>query len=221
MSEDPYVLAHTVQCKLKLAANRPDRNLRFILGHAVTLDSLMLRIVEIEEKQHHTHAVNDDQEETNTSGVSFDCTATQPSNKRTGGRKASPPPDAALAHNDRSDSDSDEYAFDNEEEDDEPSLGLTRFTSASAQPPRTIDPDSDSDEEDGPKSPPQMPSEPELRTIIEEESDGMMADLYESVRRCGCHDQKAPPISGMWELPQAESGGTQDTRRTAIISVSA
>ncbi|KAJ9609156.1 hypothetical protein H2200_006928 [Cladophialophora chaetospira] len=45
-----YTLAHTVQCKLKLAANRPDRNLRFVLGHAFTLDNLMLRIVEIENK---------------------------------------------------------------------------------------------------------------------------------------------------------------------------
>jgi hypothetical protein len=43
-----YTLAHTAQCKLKLAANRPDRNLRFVLGHAFTLDNLMLRIVEIE-----------------------------------------------------------------------------------------------------------------------------------------------------------------------------
>ncbi|KIW88723.1 uncharacterized protein Z519_10769 [Cladophialophora bantiana CBS 173.52] len=43
-----YTLAHTAQCKLKLAANRPDRNLRFVLGHAFTLDNLMVRIVEIE-----------------------------------------------------------------------------------------------------------------------------------------------------------------------------
>ena len=45
-----YTLAHTVQCKLKIAAGRPDRNLRFVLGHAFTLDNLMLRIVEIENK---------------------------------------------------------------------------------------------------------------------------------------------------------------------------
>ena len=220
MSEDPYVLAHTVQCKLKLAANRPDRNLRFILGHAVTLDSLMLRIVEIEEKQHHTEAVPNEQDDPTTSAVTFDCTASQPSNKRKGGRHPSPPPDAALAHNDRSDSDSDEYAFDDDDADDEPSLGLTRFTSASAQPPRMIDPESDSDE-DEPKSPPQMPSESELRTIIEEESDGMMADLYESVRKCTCHDQKAPPISAMWEVPQPEGEQNENMRRTAVISVSA
>ncbi|KIY01405.1 uncharacterized protein Z520_02957 [Fonsecaea multimorphosa CBS 102226] len=43
-----YTLAHTAQCKLKIAANRPDRNLRFVLGHAFTLDNLMVRIVEIE-----------------------------------------------------------------------------------------------------------------------------------------------------------------------------
>jgi len=31
-----------------MAADQPDRNLRFILGHAFTLDKLMLRVVEIE-----------------------------------------------------------------------------------------------------------------------------------------------------------------------------
>ena len=43
-----YKVAHSAQCKLNLAANRPDRNLRFVLGHAFTLDKVLLRIVEIE-----------------------------------------------------------------------------------------------------------------------------------------------------------------------------
>ena len=43
-----YRVAHSARCKLSLAANRPDRNLRFVLGHAFTLDNVLLRIVEIE-----------------------------------------------------------------------------------------------------------------------------------------------------------------------------
>jgi hypothetical protein len=43
-----YSIAHSAKCKLNLAANRPDRNLRFVLGHAFTLDKVLLRIVEIE-----------------------------------------------------------------------------------------------------------------------------------------------------------------------------
>lgn len=43
-----YRVAHSARCKLQLAADRPDRNLRFVLGHAFTLDNLLLRIVEIE-----------------------------------------------------------------------------------------------------------------------------------------------------------------------------
>ena len=67
-----YTLAHTAQCKLKLAANRPDRNLRFVLGHAFTLDNLMLRIVEIENRSAKSMF-----EEVTTGGgdVHYDCTA--------------------------------------------------------------------------------------------------------------------------------------------------
>lgn len=43
-----YALAHSARCKLYLSANRPDRNLRMVLGHAFALDNLLVRIVEIE-----------------------------------------------------------------------------------------------------------------------------------------------------------------------------
>jgi hypothetical protein len=43
-----YALAHSARCKLMLSANRPDRNLRMVLGHAFALDNLLVRIVEIE-----------------------------------------------------------------------------------------------------------------------------------------------------------------------------
>lgn len=47
-TRETYSIAHSARCKLDLAANRPDRNLRFVLGHAFTLDKVLLRIVEIE-----------------------------------------------------------------------------------------------------------------------------------------------------------------------------
>lgn len=49
-TKQTYLIAHSAQCKLNLAANRPDRSLRFVLGHAFTLDKVLLRIVEIENK---------------------------------------------------------------------------------------------------------------------------------------------------------------------------
>lgn len=52
--KDTYSLAHTARCKLRIAADRPDRDLRFVLGHAFTLDNVMLRVVEIE-KESFTH----------------------------------------------------------------------------------------------------------------------------------------------------------------------
>src|ERR1700761_2111527 len=57
---EAYSLAHTVRCKLQLAANRPDRNLRFILGHAFTLDKLNLRLAEIEIDDRYEEATDDE-----------------------------------------------------------------------------------------------------------------------------------------------------------------
>ncbi|OAL40077.1 hypothetical protein AYO20_00495 [Fonsecaea nubica] len=72
-----YTLAHTAQCKLKLAANRPDRNLRFVLGHAFTLDNLMVRIVEIE-NQNAKSIFQEGKPPNDHGGEHYDCTASQP-----------------------------------------------------------------------------------------------------------------------------------------------
>lgn len=73
-----YTLAHTAQCKLKLAANRPDRNLRFVLGHAFTLDNLMLRIVEIENKGAKSAFEEGQKVASGHGGEHFDCTKAAP-----------------------------------------------------------------------------------------------------------------------------------------------
>ncbi|OAP57485.1 hypothetical protein AYL99_08223 [Fonsecaea erecta] len=72
-----YTLAHTAQCKLKIAANRPDRNLRFVLGHAFTLDNLMVRIVEIE-NQSAKSVFQEGKPPSDHGHEHFDCTAQQP-----------------------------------------------------------------------------------------------------------------------------------------------
>ncbi|KAK4943573.1 hypothetical protein LTR10_016867 [Elasticomyces elasticus] len=72
-----YSLAHTAQCKLKLAANRPDRNLRFVLGHAFTLDKVMLRIVEIE-NQGAKSAFSEGTKGPTDYDEHYDCTAPKP-----------------------------------------------------------------------------------------------------------------------------------------------
>ncbi|KIX06184.1 uncharacterized protein Z518_04158 [Rhinocladiella mackenziei CBS 650.93] len=296
-----YTLAHTAQCKLKLAANRPDRNLRFVLGHAFTLDNLMLRIVEIENQS----AKSVFHEATPTPGDEhFDCTKptpipepeehydctqagptpaepeprprrisfqdnnARPSNTVEGGsnspaRKRSPPPVSIhSAQNypdedgsDRTSSDgtsSDDYdepdsygpdtkkpkqwpvhdAYPDEEDagleiaDDElnedEGLNLQRFESASSRPPGMIRSSSSSSEEDGNEaiSPPQLPSDVDVRKLLEGDKDAELADLYESVRRCSCHGQRdslGGTPTGMWDVPVEKSG----EKHLAVVALAA
>ncbi|KEF58706.1 uncharacterized protein A1O9_06632 [Exophiala aquamarina CBS 119918] len=88
-----YSLAHTAQCKLKLSAKRGDRDLRFILGHAFTLDNVMLRIMEIENQTAKSSflegkAPGDD------GNAHYDCTAAKPvePEEHYDCTKAAPPP---------------------------------------------------------------------------------------------------------------------------------
>jgi hypothetical protein len=237
-ADETYTLAHTAQCKLQMAADKPDRNLRFILGHAFTFDKLMCRIVEIENEQENMPKLGHG--EPTERRVSFKDNSNRPTgplrqeikpsaNKGAKGARApSPPPDPNVAHIDDS-SDSDEYAFEDDEDADDPSLSLSRTTSNIARPPPNLVPsDGDSsDEDDDPDSPPARPSDSVLETIIEEDGDEMLAELYETVRNCGCQtqvDKHAPPISKVWELPQSEvkkHGKGMKHMRTAVVQVQA
>ena len=88
-----YSFAHTAQCKLRIAVEQPDRDLRFMVGHAMHLDSLMLRIVEIEQSV--------DQAQ-HASGVKFKGTSINKGNSA--GARRSPPPSTEM----ETDSDEDE-----------------------------------------------------------------------------------------------------------------
>ena len=238
--QDTYSLAHTAQCKLRLAANRPDRSLRLILGHAFTLDALTLRILQIEEGQQPDEVEQKGTNQDYTTGrhVSFSAASTRPSGEHRGqqsarGRQAvSPPPEPEAVHTGASapDSISDEEEvsedddFDEEEDDSTP---LTRFVSASAMPPRSIDDVKNGgnafDEDPKVSSPPPTAlDEAQLREIVNDEQDKVLASLYEGIRSCGCQKEygkpEAPILSNIWKVPGPLTG-QQGMPRLAVVRV--
>ena len=240
MSDDEtYALAHTAQCKLRMAADKPDRNLRFILGHAFTFDKLMCRIVEIENERESVPK-HDDHVSTERR-VSFRDNSDRPTGPLrqeveppmkkgpSGARAPSPPPDPNVAHMDDS-PDSDDYVFEDDEDADDPSLSLSRTVSASARPPPNLVPsDGDSSDEDEELiTPPPVPSVAVLETIMEEEEeDEMLAGLYEGIRKCRCQndvDKKAPPVTKVWKVPQQATemrGKGVKQMWTAVVQIQA
>jgi hypothetical protein len=230
-----YTLAHTARCKLQMAADRPDRNLRFILGHAFTLDKLRLRIAEIETDSSVSLSDSDSEEEfqptctnpTHDQGhghgqrkVSF--SSSQPPKPGLNTRARSPPPDELAAGN-LEDEEDEDYDDDDIEDDYDADVGgepLQRFGSAAAQPPRMISPeeDSDSDEEEmEPKSPEMMlPSEGDLQLLCGGEGDATLTQAYNHTLGCPCHGTKGPVVGNVWEIPGkvGEHGG-----RLAVVEV--
>jgi hypothetical protein len=205
---DTYRIAHTAACKLQLAADRPDRNLRFILGHAFTLDKIRLQIARIEED-----ADSDEDEEEadrdiptppSPGVVSFPRSANRPVAFT---RRKSPPPE-----NHAQDISSDE---DVEEEEEEEDLRLERFGSAAGLPPRMID-DEGSDEEDEPPSPPGTPSKQELKVLTEGDANPGLTDMYQRVAGCPCHGHEAPAAEKVWDIPQTME---KEGPRLAVVQV--
>jgi len=230
-------LAHTARCKLHMAAKEPDRNLRFLLGHAFTLDKLMLRVAEIETSSDDDEEIKDVEDDDvprctrgveptpRRASVTFKDNSNRPSgelrqevepgNGAVNSRRRSPPP-ARFEHLDDTDSDSsnDEYF---EDEDEEDGAGLQRFESAAAQPPRMIADEGSDEEEEEPQSPPGFTDE-ELKMITEGEVNEELAELYEKVAGCPCHGVKGPAAHKVWEIPQKEGG---EGPRLAVIEVAA
>jgi hypothetical protein len=233
---ETYTLAHTVQCKLRMAADKPDRNLRFILGHTITFDKIMCRIVEMENERasipSHDDPVSTGRrvsfKDNNARPTDLLRQEVEPPTKKgaQGARAPSPPPDPNVAHMGDEDDEGD-HPFEEDEDADDPSLSLSRTISASARPPPNLVPsDGDSsDEDDEPTSPPWVPSNAVLETIIEEEGDEMLAGLYEGIRKCRCQndvDQRAPPIAKAWEVPQPvlkKAGKGVKQIRMAVVQI--
>lgn len=216
--KEAYTLAHTAQCRLNIEASRPDRNLRFVVGHLMHYEALRLRIVEIE------HDVSKSKRATSVAFKGTGHVAHKPS---TGDlRRRSPPPPTKTTYSDDSDSDSDDPFVD--DEDEEAGLSLERFPSGSArppQPPPDLEPDDgqdDYDDDDEPVSPEEPDAETLQRTVQGDGSE-LLATMYEGVRNCVCHGKTdAPRIERMWELPSKDGGGEDGvTRAVAQISVEA
>lgn len=210
---ETYRIAHTARCKLQMAADRPDRNLRFILGHAFTLDKLRLQIAQIEEAIDSESESDDEQLPSAPSPgvVSFPKSTNRPVTSTRHGRR-SPPPERSgeLSDSDSSQDEDDEYG-------EEQELRLERFGSAAGLPPRMVD-DEGSDEEDELPSPPGTPSKDEMRHLTQTSGNDELADMYHQVAGCRCQNHSLPTVEKMWDVPQ---GPEKDAPRLAIVQVAA
>ena len=155
---------------------------------------------------------SDDDEDDDTSSDDYD----EPETYVQPDRNAAPT--EQQVHN--ADPDEDEDDLDN----DMDGLSLTRFESASAQPPRMVRSDSSSSSEDDedPVTPPQLPADVDVRDIIGGVKDSEMMGLYESVRRCTCHghgedSDAGRKAEGVWDVPAEKAGG----RKLAVVAIAA
>lgn len=216
-SRETYKLAHTARCKLQMAADRPDRDLRFILGHAFTLDKLLLRVVEIERDG----SISDDEDD----GALPTCTEARPrrvsfkngDKPRAGSltRPKSPPLQDAQLSSDEDSSGSDDDGIEDDEEDDD-GLSLQRFGSATAKPPRMIEDDGEEEDVDEPKS----PTQEEILAITAGPESAEFEELYNGVKGCPCHGKggHAPAVEKAWEVPQKQGW---EGNRFAVVQVAA
>jgi hypothetical protein len=224
--KEAYSLAHSAQCRLSMEANRPERNLRFVVGHLMHYESLRLRIVEIE------HDISKSERAKN---VAFKGTGhvnqesglrKQPSTGQLG-RKSPPPPAVPVdydPHEDDEIDDDDPWSGGEGEADDDDGLGLQRFPSGSArppQPPPDLLPDEgdDDDFDDDPPSP-EEPDQETLQQLLQGEGDKKLVTMYDGVRKCPCHKhQDAPSFENMWELPPDQNQKEGVTRAVAQVWV--
>lgn len=168
----------------------------------------MLRVAEISNSSSSSSSSSDAEDEPISHGRRVSFTAASGArpvmNGNTASRKRSPPPPVETPEDDE-----DEGYEDDEGEE----LGLQRFPSAAAQPPKMIPDEGDEAEVDEPKS----PSEEELRSITAGKGKEDWVYLYNRMRECHCHGNcdTAPVVENMWELPGKEGGGG----RMAVVQV--
>lgn len=220
-----YTLAHTAQCKLRMAAEKPDRNLRFLVGHAMHLDSLNLRILEIERGIEQPDHASDVRFKGAGNAVAAGGNHLPSKSPAVGRRTRSPPP-PTVDEDDDSD-DGDDGLSDDGNEDEEAELALQRFPSAAAQPhPPPLDPSDDSssssDEDDELALPARQSPDPAvLRLITQGKGDEVLANLYKSVKSCPCQAEhkEAPVFQNIWELPQEGDGKVRRAVAEVAIAV--
>lgn len=195
-----FALAHSAQCKLNMSARHPDRNLRFLLGHAFLLDKALYRVAEIEETQDSAAPVANKKEHLVDSKEVLTTSQQDTAKERV----------VAVGEDDIV-----------PDEDAEVGLGLTRFASASEMPPRMVaDEGGPEDEDEGPLSPPSLPEDFDVGALIQAGANDDLGGLYESVRGCPCHAGLAEKSKGFWEIKNP-SGNDSPGKRLAIMQVEA
>ena len=216
-------IAHTARCKLQLAADRPDRSFRFILGHALTLDKVMLRIAEIEStgNDEWSQSPEKDDGQVGNQHIRFTGFAKE---RDVGSRKTqrrSPPAPPAPQPGLNVDDGNDEDIEQDDEDDEEDGGALQRFPSASGVPPRKIalDEDEGIGDMDSKEDDEFEWSEERLKELTGDHGNPELVDAYNHIARCPCHGQKAPAADKVWEIPPRMNG--QMGRRMAIMQVQA
>ncbi|KAF2423492.1 hypothetical protein EJ08DRAFT_652757 [Tothia fuscella] len=218
--KETYTIAHTAQCKLHMAVNKPDRNWRFIVGHAVTLDNVMLRLVQMEESIDKAPLASDVRFK-GAGGVPKSSPLSQQTNQRKG--RSPPLPQRTESGSDDDDEEEELAEYDDEAGED---LNLMRFPSGSERPPMhppPLDPSdedssSDDEEEELTKMLEGMDFE-KLKSATEGKGNQEMVDVFNRVQGCPCHGKpQSQPIENFWELPGTEHG---DGVRTAVVEIRA
>ncbi len=216
-------IAHTARCKLQMAVDRPDRNFRFILGHALTLDNVLLRFAEINltgDDEGNSSSESDNDEQLKERHVGFSGSAKARGTGSQGAQRRSPPPPVQRPGVDVGDDDDDEDKGYDEGENGAP---LERFPSGSARPPREVAQDDDEgigdmDGNSGREKGSEL-SEEQLKMITEGHGNVELVDVYNHIAGCPCHGQKAPAVENVWEIP-SEADGQMGGRR-AVLQVQA
>lgn len=211
---ETHNIAHTVRCKLQLAVDRPDRNLRFILGHAFTLDNIRVQlaqvdhIVDLESESEEENEDLDGRATQSARGLNFHWSANGPVARKP---RRSPPPEMFSDSDSSLDEDGDEKHEDDEERD----LHLERFGPAVRLPPKVIDGDGKDDELAVPSG---IPSKEEIELLTQGEGNAELVVMYQAVAECICRRREAPKVEKAWDVPQNLG---EDTYRLAIIQVAA
>jgi len=176
------------------------------------LDSLMLRIVEIEEGvEKSAHAT--DVKFKGAGKVQAEHHAAQQSPVAGQRRARSPPPPR------KTESDSEEDDVNDEDENEHLGLSLTRFPSGSARQPPPLVPSDDgssSDEDDELSNMLSGVDSELLKSITEKKGDEELANMYNTINNCPCQKNKLPVIENIWEISEEMIGKGIGVRKAVV-----
>lgn len=203
--DEAYHLAHSAECRLRISTDRPDRDLRVVVGHLMHYESLRLRIVEIEHNIGKSPSPRAGERQERDQPDDLQLTRTTSSGDL---RRYLPAADRQTAEEDSGNQEDDAIDLDSlEEEDDidnefDAGLTLHRFASGRARSPPPLVNDDDDDAE--PHSPEEPPPEDVAQALNGPDNDELARSI-EKVRNCHCHPHAASPeFEHVWTLPASQ-----------------